>query len=113
MLAEVRTPVAETVSSVLFVGMDREFIDAFRKDFAHVTVLTVAHAAAARERIPVTRPFVVVVATWLAKDELQELVDIATGVGAETIRMPGEVATPIGYFRIKKALIEALERRRR
>lgn len=113
MLPEVRTPLAETVPSVLFVGMDREFIDAFRKDFGAVTALSVAHSAAARERIPVTRPLVVVAASSLGKDELQDLIDVSAGVGAEVIRMPGEVATPIGYFRIKKAMIEVLDRRRR
>ena len=92
--------------------MERDFIDTFRKDFAAVMALSVAHSAAARERIPVTRPLVVVVASNVGKDELQDLVDVATAVGAEVIRMPGEVATPIGYFRIKKAMIEALDRRR-
>lgn len=101
------------VPSVLFVGMERSFIDAFRKDFPAVTALSAAHSAAARERIPVTRPLVVVVASSVTKPELQDLVDVSSAVGAEVVRMSGEVASPISYFRIKKALIERLEQQER
>lgn len=89
--------------------MDRAFVDAFRKDFATVTALSVAHSAAARERIPITRPLVVVVASSITKAELQDIVDVCHEIRAELIRMPGGVASPISYFRIKKALIERLE----
>lgn len=93
--------------------MDRSFVDAFRKDFPMVLTLSVAHCAAARERIPVTRPAVVVVASAVTKVQLQEVVDAAAAVGAELIRMTGDSASPVSYFRIKKALIEHQERKQR
>lgn len=107
-----RTPVAEVIPTVLFVAMDKSFVESFRKDFPAVLALNVAHAFAARERIPVTRPLVVVVASAVTQDELTDLIDVAGAVGADVLRMPGEAATPIQYFRIKKALIERLDRNR-
>ena len=109
----VRTPLPDVIPTVMFVAIDRSFVEAFRKDFPAVLALSVAHAAAARQRIPVTKPLVVVVASTVSKPELEELIDVAGGVGAEVLRMPGESATPISYFRIKKALIERLDKRRR
>lgn len=93
--------------------MEKSFIESFRKDFPAVLALNVAHAPAARERIPVTRPLVVVVASAVTKDELNEIIDVAEAVGADVLRMPSEAATPIQYFRIKKALIERLDRARK
>lgn len=108
-----RTPLAEVVPSVLFVGMDATFVDSFRKDFPAVRGLNVAHAAAARERIPVTRPLVVVVGSAVPKEEVEEMTDIAGAVGCELVRLAGDAVSPIAYFRIKKAIIEVLERRTR
>ncbi|MBK6695070.1 MAG: hypothetical protein IPG50_23100 [Myxococcales bacterium] len=106
------SPSSELIPTILFVAMDRAFLDAFRKDFPGVLALSVAHAAAARERIAVTKPFVVVAASVIPKEDLADLVEVSAGVGADVIRMAGESTSPIAYFRIKKALIERLERRR-
>ena len=91
--------------------MERGFVDAFRKDFGTVLALQVAHAAAARQRIPVTRPFVVVVSNTVHQGEIDEMQDVTAAVGAELIKMPDAVS-PVSFFRIKKALIERLEARR-
>ena len=93
--------------------MGRAFVESFRKDFPTVVTLAVAHSAAARERIPVTQPVVVVVASAVTKGELQEIVDVSAAIGAEVIRISGETPSPVSYFRIKKALLEQQERRQR
>jgi hypothetical protein len=94
----------------MFVAMERSFVEAFRKDFPAVLALSVAHSPAARERIPVTRPLVIVIASSVTRAELQDIVDVAEAVGAEVIRMSAGPPTPVSYFRIKKALIARLER---
>ena len=78
-------------------------------------VLKVGHVAAACERIPVTMPQLVVVASSIRQDELDMLADRCVAVGAEVLKVPTDAAPGAALTAMLKdaanmALIRSLRR---
>lgn len=105
-----RTPVAHLVLSVFFVGAPDAIVDAFHADLPRVKIYRAAHAIAARERIPVTRPLVVIVPPDLAGAEKDDLLDVCVAVGAEVVSLGEREDVRVAVRRITEAMLTNVAR---
>jgi hypothetical protein len=104
------TPIFQPVPSLMFVGEVGSLADECERQMPHLSVLRVKHAAAAVERMVVTRPLVVVVEDAVPEAELDEVIACAHDVTAEVVRaFPESVVAAVE--RIRDAALRA-ERRR-
>ncbi len=92
----------------MFLGEDDSLADACEASMPHLTVLRVKHAAAAVDRMVVTRPLVVVIDETVRED-VGEVVARAQDVLAEVVRGPRPVAELLESIR---AAVLVAERKR-
>ena len=97
----------------MLVGIDAALAQALVPTLSVIgyRVLTVAHAAAASERIPVVMPLVVVATSAVLDHERDDLKDRCVAVGAELVWMPADADEDRANALVRDAAIAALERR--
>jgi hypothetical protein len=78
------TPIFQPVPSLMFVGLEGDVADECAKAFPGMLILRVGHAAAAVERMLVTRPLVVVVGE-IASSETYLVEENARDIQAEVV----------------------------
>jgi hypothetical protein len=81
------TPLFQPVPSVMFVGADDVFALECTLALPDLSHLRVAHAAAAVERMVVTRPLVVVVDESVMGPGLDQVIECARDIRAEVLRV--------------------------
>lgn len=74
-------------------------------------VLTVAHVAAASERIPVVMPLLVIASSGLLDHEQKDLEDRVVAVGAELVWIPPDADEDRASAIVRDPAVTALERR--
>jgi hypothetical protein len=104
------TPIFQPVPSLMFVGEDGSLADECEAKLPHLSVLRVKHAAAAVERMVVTRPLVVIVDETVRDSDASEVIACAHDVAAEVVRMSTEPAAA-AVERIRAAAVYAESRR--
>jgi hypothetical protein len=104
------TPIFQPVPSVMFVGTDASLGDALAQA-TYLSVLRVKHAAAAIERMVVTRPLVVVADEGISPADAAALVQCANDISAEVPHASSELRAQLAE-QIRTAALTA-ERRRR
>jgi hypothetical protein len=104
------TPIFQPVPSVMFVGSDDDLATECAEALPHLPLLRVVHAAAAVERMLVTRPLVVVIDESLTEANAARVVECASDIRAEVLRPAsdsrGRMAEPL------RAAVLAAERAR-
>jgi hypothetical protein len=83
------TPIFTTPPALMFVGSDAHLADACAKAMPALAILRVGHAAAAIERMIVTRPLAVVVDAGVSAADLARISECARDVQAEVVRASG------------------------
>jgi hypothetical protein len=82
------TPLFHPAPSMMLVGCDDDIIEECQRAFPELLVLRVAHAAAAVERMLVTRPLVVLLSPELTQAREDRLViECAHDIRAEIVRI--------------------------
>jgi hypothetical protein len=81
------TPIFQPVPSLMVVGADDGLADEVARSVPGLAHLRVAHAAAAVERMLVTRPLVVIVDESVAGADFERLVESARDIRAEVLRV--------------------------
>jgi hypothetical protein len=81
------TPIFQPVPSVMFVGSDDEFAIECALALPDLPHLRVEHAAAAVERMPVTRPLVIIVDESVTGPGLEQVIECARDIRAEILRV--------------------------
>jgi hypothetical protein len=81
------TPLFQPVPSVMFVGADDMFALECTLALPDLSHLRVAHAAAAVERMVVTRPLVVIVDDSVTGPSLEQVIDCSRDIRAEVLRV--------------------------
>lgn len=93
------TPIFQPVPAVMFVGSDDELASECAEALPHLQLLRVGHAAAAVERMLVTRPLVIVIDDSLSEENAARVVECAGDIRAEVLRPPsgsrGRLAEPL------------------
>jgi hypothetical protein len=80
------TPLFTAPPAIMFIGSDADLADECAKANPVVPVLRVGHAAAAVERMVVTRPLVVIVDESVPADEVARIAEYARDIRAEVVR---------------------------
>jgi hypothetical protein len=80
------TPIFQPVPCLMVVGSDDGLADEAARAFPGITHLRVGHAAAAVERMLVTRPLVVIVDESVAGADFERVADCARDIRAEILR---------------------------
>jgi hypothetical protein len=79
------TPIFQPVPSLMLVGVDGDLADECSRAFPEFLVLRVGHAAAAVERMLVTRPLVVVLGDVAPAEDAELVVACARDICAEVL----------------------------
>lgn len=79
------TPIFTPAACVMFVGSDPAIRDLCAKGLPGLHLLRVGHAAAAVERMLVTRPLAIVVDESLHMTDLERVVECARDIRAEVV----------------------------
>ncbi len=80
-----RTPLFTTPPTILFVGADAEVADVCARAVPAVKLLRLGNAAAAVQRMLVTRPLTVVVDASVKPDDLQDIRECAGDIRAGVV----------------------------
>jgi hypothetical protein len=97
----------------MLVGLDPTLVQPLMQMLSVIgyRVLTVAHAAAAMERIPVVMPLLVVAMGAVREKERDDLEDRVVAVGAELVWVPAGADEDRANVVVRDAAAAALERR--
>jgi hypothetical protein len=90
------TPIFQPVPSVMFVGSDDEFALECARALPDLSHLRVGHAAGAVERMPVTRPLVVIVDESVTGAGLEQVMECARDIRAEILRVSSGLRENLG-----------------
>jgi hypothetical protein len=82
------TPIFRPAPCLMFVGCDAALAEACAVALPALTQLRVSHAAAAVERMLVTRPLAIVVDRALSKTHLERITECARDIRAEVVLAP-------------------------
>jgi len=89
------TPIFTPASCVMFVGSDAVLRDVGAEALPGLQLLRVSHAAAAVERMLVTRPLAVVVDESLTKDDVGRVAECARDIRAEVVHATQALASEL------------------
>src|SRR5580693_5441369 len=106
------TPIFQPVPSLMLVGIEAEVADECGRAFPSMLLLRVGHAAAAIERMLVTRPLVVLLGSALPRPDADAVAEIARDIRAEVIRA-GDVASATLVARLRASILLAEQNRDR
>jgi hypothetical protein len=100
-------------STAMLIGIEAELIMPLTQTLSVLgyRVLTVAHVAAASERIPVVMPLLVIASSSVLDNEQKDLEDRVVAVGAELVWMPPGSDEDRANALVRDAAAVALERR--
>jgi hypothetical protein len=104
------TPLFSPAPSLMVVGPDGDLLAACTEAVAGLQVLRVVHAAAAVERMLVTRPLVVVLDESLSKSDVEQVVECARDIRAEVVVATKERGPTLAQ-RLRSAALAAEQRR--
>jgi hypothetical protein len=97
--------------SVMLLAVDPDVATSIGDLLKGLQILRVVHPQAALARVSVTQPVAIVVGTRPVSSELEPLLDIAAGVGAEVVLVDPQEDR--GTLRVRVAAAVALGQRRR
>ncbi len=106
----VSTPFFAPAPSLMIVELDEPVRSWCRDALPGIAQLWVAHVLAARQRIPVTRPLVIVIPD--RDRDAVDLADAAESTGAELIRFLTSAGRDYFVGKLREALARAESRRR-
>ena len=95
----------------LLVGLDEDQVTLCKDALVPLRAAECLDALAASDRIPVDRPFLVIVPPDFADIEIELLHDSAVAVGAEVFKLPSKITTRELARELRETLRSAEQRR--